>query len=246
MASGAVTSGLLRIPAASPALAAGAFHSHRALGIVTVALALFFLRRSAGPRAWLAVGLVSAAPMVGWLAARSFAPRTAALHAAVAAVAAAALAGAALSRETAGGAIAALPGAARRGTAWPAHWARIGLGVMTVQVAIGALLRHQQIDLAWHLLAAGIATILVLVPAIAVGQEQAPTAAERRVARWAIASLVTQVSLGASVYLMILVGPPSVWLWLAATVLHVVFGSVSLVASAALARVLGARLVNDR
>ena len=132
-----------------------------------------------------------------------------------------------------------------RARTWKAVVARIGFVLVLLQIALGALLRHQLIGLTWHLLAGGLAALAVLVPAVAVRQESSARIEERRAAKWAIASLLVQVSLGVAVLLMILIGTSNVQVWLATTIAHVAVGSLTLLAAAWLARVLATRLAAD-
>jgi hypothetical protein len=117
--------------------------------------------------------------------------------------------------------------------------ARFALGLVAAQVMAGALLRHQQLGLLWHLFVGGLAIVALLAPAVAVLQDPAAAIVERRAAQWAVTAVVTQVALGVSVLLMILVGPPSVTAWLAATIAHVTVGTLTLLAAVRFAAVAG-------
>ena len=68
---------------------------------------------------------------------------------------------------------------------------------------------------------------------------------ERRAAKWAIASLLVQVSLGVAVLFLILIGTANVHVWLVTTIAHVAVGSLTLLAVAWLARVLAAPQAAD-
>jgi hypothetical protein len=107
---------------------------------------------------------------------------------------------------------------------------------MLIQVAVGALLRHQLIALPWHLLFGGAAVLLVLITALPTTQSAGSTPAEKRIAQSAIASIIAQVVLGAAIFAMILIGVENLAVWLSVTVAHVVMGTVTLVATSALAR----------
>ena len=114
----------------------------------------------------------------------------------------------------------------------------LGFLLLLVQVALGALVRHHLVPVVWHVLIGGLAAIGILVPAVAITQEPSVTLDRRRAARWAIAALLAQVSLGVGVLFMILVGPPSPLIWLMTSASHVVTASLTLIAAATLARVL--------
>jgi hypothetical protein len=157
------------------------------------------------------------------MTARTFAPPWAALHAIVAAFAAAAV-------------VDRIPMRTSSAAAWQRLSARLAFGALLIQIAVGGLLRHQLIALPWHLLFAGIAALLVLVAAVPTVQASTSLAAEKRIARRAISSVLVQVSLGAAMFMMILMGTENAPAWLGLTVAHVVMGSVTLVAALALAR----------
>ncbi len=238
--SGASTTGLLRAPLATgvvPVVLTTHMVIGAALGLLAVGHLLRARRRG---HVWRAT-LVAAALACGWFASRSFAPLMVAGHAALAAFATVALAGGtpdAPYLHTVG------TGKPRAQT-WKAVVARIGFGLVLLQIALGALLRHQLIGLTWHLLAGGLAALAVLVPAVAVRQEASARTEERRAAKWAIASLLVQVSLGVAVLLMILIGTANVQVWLATTIAHVAVGSLTLLAAAWLARVLATERAAD-
>lgn len=180
------------------------------------------------------VALIAAAIAVGWFASRSLAPLTVAGHAALAAYATVALA-------AARGAAASTVVDSRFRHTWKASLARAGFVLLLIQVALGALVRHQLMAVLWHLLAAGLAALAILVPAVAITQEPLATEDERLAARWAIISLLVQLSLGVVVLFMILIGTPNTLFWLVTTASHVVVGSLTLVAVARLTRVLAAQ-----
>jgi hypothetical protein len=208
-----------------------------ALGFLAVGHLLRARRRR---HVWRAT-LVAAALACGWFASRSFAPLTVAGHAALAAFATVALAGGTPDAPY----LHTVATGKSRARTWKAVVARIGFVLVLLQIALGALLRHQLIGLTWHLLAGGLAALAVLVPAVAVRQESSARIEERRAAKWAIASLLVQVSLGVTVLLLILIGTANVQVWLATTITHVAVGSLTLLAAAWLARVLATRLAAD-
>jgi hypothetical protein len=228
--SGAFTTGLLRAPLGSPGLSPAMLTSHMVFGAAVGLIIVVRLLRTPQTKPLTPVALIGAAVVVGWLASRSFAPLTVAGHAALAAYALAAL----------------VPSSAVASTQSPKTWkawaARIGFVLLLVQIALGALVRHQLMPVVGHLLLGGLAALAILVPAVATTQDSLATANERLAARWAIASLLVQVSLGVASLFMILIGTPNTLIWLATTASHVVVGSLTLVAAARLTFVLGARL----
>ena len=231
IASGALTSGLLRAPLGSPGLSPAMLTSHivfgAALGLIIVAQLL----RTAQRTQLAAAALIGAAIVVGWFASRSFAPLTVAGHAALAAYAIVALASPSVapSFENA---------STQSPRTWKAWAARLGFVLLLIQIALGALVRHQLMPVVWHVIAAGLAAIAILMPAVSITQEALATSDERLAAKWAIASLLVQVSLGVAVLFMILIGTPNALIWLVTTASHVVVGSLTLVAAARLTRVL--------
>ena len=187
------------------------------------------------PIRWWPVVLVAATAVTGWSAHRSFVPLTAAGHASLAAFATLALAG------TDSSASASMPSSTTSRT-WRALLARVGFGLVFVQVAAGAALRQHVIALPWHLFIGGLATLAVLGSAFAVvHDEEDTTTSERRAARSAIAMVLVQVSLGVTVLFMMLIGPPNAGSWIGITVAHVVVGSLTLLAVSTFARVLNIR-----
>jgi hypothetical protein len=240
--SGASTTGLLRAPFAIAGVVPIVLTTHMvigaALGFLTVGYLLRARRRA---DVWRAT-LVASALACGWFASGSFAPLVVAGHAALAAFATVALAGRtpeATHLRTVGTSMSRVP-------SWKAIVARIGFVLVLLQIALGALLRHHLIGLTWHLLGGGLATLAVLVPAVAVAQDSSTPVEERRAAKWAIASLLMQVALGVTVLFLILIGTANVQVWLITTIAHVAVGSLTLLAAAWLARVLAAPFTADQ
>src|SRR4029453_8865347 len=120
-------------------------------------------RGSRGMMRWWRVTLVAATPGCGWLAHRSFSPRNAATHAALAAFATIALAGLRPGTRT---------DSAHLARRWTTVLSRVGLGLMLVQLAAGAALLHHLIGLPLHLFIGGLATMAVLGSAVATTQDQ--------------------------------------------------------------------------
>ena len=234
IASGASTTGLLRAPLATTGVVPVVLSGHVAIGAVTGVFALVHLVRARRRRQVWRMALVAAAVACGWFASRSFAPVTVSGHAALSAFATLALAGG----TTDAAHLHAGAFATAAGWTWKAVVVRIGLGLVLLQIALGALLRHHLIGLTWHLLAGGLTALAILVPAVAIVQDPSAPIEPRRAARWAIASLLAQVSLGVAVFFMILVGTATVELWLATTIAHVTVGSLTLLAAAWLVRAL--------
>jgi heme A synthase len=126
------------------------------------------------------------------------------------------------------------------GRSWQASVAGAGVLLLILQIALGALVRHHLIGYGLHLLVAGLAALAILVPAVAVSQDEGATAVLKRIAMLAIASLLVQLSLGVVVLFMILTGSANVNAWLFTTVAHVVAGTITLLAAASLAHALRA------
>ena len=229
--SGALTTGLLLVPPANPALVPALVIVHGLVGATAGLLAIIVALRRRPRRYWWRAAAVGLAVLWGWFAARSFGPTTAAVHAMLGALSFVAVA-------TSPGPSSGMAATPSR-VAWTVPAARAAFGLVLLQVGAGALLRHGRLGLPWHLLFGGVATIAVLVPAVAILQDGSRPAPERRAARWAVTAVLIQVSLGASVVLMLFVGFPSIWMWHAATIAHVTVGSLTLLATAILARVLG-------
>jgi hypothetical protein len=160
-----------------------------------------------------------------------------AAHAFIAAVATVALASAASTRF---GALQFRVAARGSRTDWKAVFAQVAFGVVSAQVAVGTLLRHQLTGLTSHLAVGGVAVLALLTPAVAILQDPSAPEDQRRAARLAITAVLVQVGLGATVLLMILIGAPSVTAWLLATIAHVTVGTLTLLASARFALVMTA------
>jgi hypothetical protein len=103
-----------------------------------------------------------------------------------------------------------------RALAWPPRAARVGAVLLLLQVALAALMRHRVVGLTSHVLVGGLAATAVLVPAVAVTQRDGALVVEKRAARWAIAALLVQAFLGASLLLMVAAGTGNVPMWAAA------------------------------
>jgi hypothetical protein len=229
IASGASTSGLLRASVGIAGVGSAMLTAHIVSGAALGGMIVNHLLRRHTAQLW-PVAWIGATIALGWLASRAFAPVVAAGHAAVAAYAIVALAGIADAAPS--------PVAnSQPPRSWKGAAARVGFVLLLVQIALGALLRHHLISIVWHVFTGGLAALAILVPAVAITQD-APLSGERHAARWAITSVLVQVSLGVAVLFMILVGTPGVLAWVATTVSHVVIGAVTLLAAARLARVL--------
>jgi hypothetical protein len=225
--SGASTTGLLRARVTNQSVVPLTYQTHRFAGTLVGLLGLTQLIRVGRHHGWTWLGatLIAGTIALGWMSAASLEPRTVVAHAFTAAVAAAALSSV----------VSSPPGSAVSSPAHRPRWmpvsAQIAVGLVCAQIAVGAMLRHQQIALTPHLLVAGLAVLALLAPAAAILQDTSTPAVERHAARWAITAVIVQVALGAVVLLMIVIGPPSVTAWLAATIAHVTVGTLTLVAS---------------
>jgi hypothetical protein len=221
IASGGLMTSLLRAPHVLSNVVPLLVISHLIGGTVVAIAAIAGLIYARGMTRWWRLMLVAAVPLSGWLAHRSFSPRQAAAHAALAAFAIIAL-------TTYGF-------GSRHSIAYKARpltlvLSRVGFGSILVQLAAGAALRHHVIGLAWHLFIGGLATMAVLGSAVPTTQDQQSTLAEKRAAATVVAAILVQVSLGTAVLFMILLGPPNDVTWISATVAHVLVGSVTLLA----------------
>jgi hypothetical protein len=232
IASGASTTGLLRAPVGSPGLAAAMLTAHEVAGVTIGLIIVAHRLRTRPAAALLPVGSIVAAVGLGWLAGRSFAPLTVAEHAAIAAYAIVTL----VARDAPeSGTV----GNRRSPRTWKAWVARLGFVLLLLQIALGALVRHQLMPVVWHVLIGGLAAAGILVPAVAITQESLATPGERAAARWAIASVLVQVALGLGALFMILIGPPGALIWVATTASHVIVGSLTLAAAVGLTRASG-------
>lgn len=218
--SGAAATALLRAPAGGPVIASATLTVHTIIGVAVGSVAAWHLARSRKPRAQLAAAFAALAVASGWLASRSFTPFIVAGHA------------------VAAFAPLALLVAKARPVAWKAIAVRVGLVLLLLQIALAALVRHHVIGLAWHFLLAGLAAMAILVPAVAVTQDEAAAAVEKRAARWAISAVLTQGLLGAALLMMVAAGSDNVPIWLAAMNAHVVVGTLTLLATAAFSHAL--------
>jgi hypothetical protein len=227
--SGAFTTGLLRAPVGGPGLGPATLTSHMVLGAALGLITVLHVLRTRQTKQLTPAALVAATVAVGWFASRSFAPLTVAGHAALAAYAFVALASLSTSASSA-------VASTQSPQTWKAWTARLGFVLLLIQIAIGAMVRHHLMAVVWHLLTGGLAALAILVPAVAIVQEPLATADERLAARWAIAGLLVQVSLGVAALFMILIGTPNTLIWLVTTASHVVVGSLTLVAAASLTR----------
>jgi hypothetical protein len=219
--SGGLMTSLLRAPLVLSHFMPILVMVHLAGGAVIAILAVVHLMYARELTRWWRVMLVAATPLCGWLAHRSFSPYTAATHAALAAFAI--IAFARFPRGTA-------TDLAHPGRRWATGLSRIGFGLIFVQLAAGAALRHHVIGLPWHLFIGGLVTLAVLSSAVPTTQDEQMTRAEKRAAAFVIAAILVQVSLGTAVLFMIFLGPPNAVSWITATVAHVVVGSVTLLA----------------
>ena len=220
--SGAAATAALRAPVGGPAIPSGVLVAHTIVGAAIASVVAWRLVRSRNARGQVAAALVAAAVASGWFAGRSFTPGAVAGHAM------AAFAPLALLVENA------------RAIGWKTLVARIGSVLLLLQIAIAALVRHHMVGLVWHVLVGGLAATAMLVPAVAVTQDEAAIVREKRAARWAIVALLAQTLLGAALLLMVGADTDNVPLWVATMNAHVLVGTLALLAAAALAQVLAA------
>lgn len=219
---GAAATALLRAPVGGPAIPSAALTVHTIIGAAVGSVVAWHLGRSGDTRAQLAAALVVAAVASGWFASRSFTPFTVAGHTIAAFVPLACVV------EKA------------RAVAWQAFVARVGSTLLLLQIALAALVRHHVLGLPWHFLVGGLAATAVLVPAVAVVQDEAALVVQKRAARWAIAAVLTQMLLGAALMLMVAAGTVNASMWLAGMNAHVLVGTLALLAAAAFSHVVAA------
>src|SRR5262249_46970136 len=148
--SGAAATALLRAPVGGPAIASATLTAHTIAGAGLGPVVVWHLARSRTTRAWVIASLVTAALASGWMVIQSFTPFAVAGHTI------AAFAPLALVVEKA------------RPLAWKTFVARVGSVLLLLQIALGALVRHHVVGLAWHFFVGGLAAIAILVPAVAV------------------------------------------------------------------------------
>jgi hypothetical protein len=240
IASGALVTSVIRIPAALPGSAVLMIHFAIGLVLAIATLALLVRRRQSSE--WLLAVLVVGTLASGWLTRRAFAPGDAAVHAAIGAFA---CLGMAFSRSTAQGTANAPDVAGRR--RWQTRVVRVGFVLALLQIALGALLRHHLIGLAPHLLVGGLAAVAILVPSVALTYDSSAIPVERQASRMAITALLLQVAVGIVLLLMMLspllmtLGESSAAVaWIVSTVAHVVTGTLTVLAVGRLASVLRA------
>lgn len=233
MTSGSLAANLLRLPTGIAIDASLLFLAHGVIAVATVSAVIGHLVRAHGTARFLPALFVTATFVCGFFAIRSFEPSTSAAHAALAAYAALALA---TTGTTGLDRISPVDG--RRGGLWQARVAGVGVLLLILQIALGALLRHHLIGYGWHLFVAGLAALAVLIPGVAISRDAGAAIVEKRAAWSAMISLLVQLLLGIVLFLMILAGSKNVSAWLLTTVAHVVAGTITLLAAARLAQIL--------
>ena len=231
IASGALATSVIRVPVGLPGSTVLTLHIviGVALGIAALAPLIGGPKSSAfWPGALILATLVS-----GWLARRTFAPRDAALHAAIAACASL---GVAFSRSATPPPVSAVhtPGGRR----WQTRILRVGFVLTLVQIAVGALLRHHLAGVVPHLAVGGLAALSILVPAVVLTYDPSAAPVELRASRVAIGALLAQVALGLILMLMMLTESSAAGAWLSASVTHVVTATLTLLAVGHLVSVL--------
>jgi hypothetical protein len=217
---GAAATGLLRAPiAASFDVRRVLLVAHEWVGACLALVTIVAVVRRHRLRV-LATGLIVLTAVSGWWSTRMLSPIAGALHAAAGATATVSVAAAL--------AVSAPLSASARDAAWVRRVAQTGLALMVLQVAVGAMLRHQLVTVEWHMLTGGLGVLMVLVAAGAVVYNADAPESHRRAARWTIAVTLAQVALGATVFVLIVMGAPSTSAWLASTIAHVTGGTVTM------------------
>jgi hypothetical protein len=230
MTSGALAASLVRLPTGAPGNPSLWFLAHAVIAVAIGSAVIGHLVRVHATGRLAPALFVAATFVCGLFVIRSFEPLASAAHAALAAYAALGLASTG-SGGLSGGMVIGGPG--RR--SWQASVAGVGVLLLILQIALGALVRHHLIGYGLHLLVAGLTALAILAPAVAVSQDAGAAVVLKRAASVAIASLLVQLSLGVAVLALILTGSANVYIWLLTTVAHVVTGAITLLAAARLA-----------
>lgn len=233
MTSGSLAANLLRLPTGIAIDASLLFLAHGVIAVAMASAVIGHLVRAHATARFLPALFVTATFVCGFFTIRSFEPLTSTAHATLAAYAALALA--ATGTPGLGGI---LPIDGRRGRSWQAWVVGVGVLLLILQIALGALLRHHLIGYGWHLFVAGLAALAVLIPGVAISRDAGAAIVEKRAAWSAMISLLVQLLLGVVLFLMILAGSNNVSAWLLTTVAHVVTGTITLLTAARLAQIL--------
>ena len=107
--------------------------------------------------------------------------------------------------------------------------------VVIIQIALGAMYRHQTIGILGHLAGAMVATLLTLIVSAVVLQNFPKPAPMRRAAAALISIVLTQICLGAAAFLMLVLNTAGTVAFLLITVGHVAVGAATLAASVVMA-----------
>jgi hypothetical protein len=107
--------------------------------------------------------------------------------------------------------------------------------LIATQVAMGAAYRHGQWGILPHLAGAMLVAFLLLAESVVLLQNTAEHILLRRAARLSLATVIAQVSLGVSDYLVRLLDFQDTTAWLLLSVAHVTVGSLTFAASIYLA-----------
>jgi hypothetical protein len=200
---------------------------HVPVGIAVVTAGLMVCARVRGTPLWLAFAGLALSGITGWMS--SVTPARVVWHSLCSHTALALVTAAAVLTSR----------------AWSEPVKRVGAGswsalrpvalvtppVVLLQIAMGALYRHQILGVLWHMLGAMIVAILTLVLSVVLLQHFADQPHLKSAATWLISAVLAQVCLGIATFLMILLGagdiPPFVWLATG----HVTVGAATLAAS---------------
>ncbi len=104
-----------------------------------------------------------------------------------------------------------------------------------IQIIFGALYRHKAIGVLLHMGGALVVSLLTLIVCVAIMQQITHSIPLRNAAVVAMIVVLTQLSLGIAAFVMRLLDADTGTLFLAATVLHVTVGSMTLASTALLA-----------
>jgi hypothetical protein len=201
---------------------------HLPLGIAVVTAGLMVCIRARGTPLWLAFAALALSCITGgWIA--PVTPGRVVWHALCSHTALALVTAAAVLTSRAWPEPAKRVSAASWGALRPV--ALITPPAVLLQIAMGALYRHQILGVMWHMLGAMTVAILTLVLSVVLLQHFADQPQLKSAATWLISAVLAQVCLGIAAFLMILLGagniPPFVWLATG----HVTVGAATFAAS---------------
>jgi len=200
---------------------------HVPIGIAVVAAGLMACIFARGAPLWLAVAGLALSGITGWTSPAT--PGRVVWHALSSHAALALVTAAAVLTSRAWSEPAKPVGAGSWGVLRPV--ALVTPPAVLLQIAMGALYRHQILGVMWHMLGAMVVAILTLVLSVILLQHFADQRQLKSAAAWLISAVLAQVCLGIAAFLMILLGAGNIppFMWLATG--HVTVGAATLGAS---------------